>query len=96
MQVAGCSCRGRLGNSGIPSVKPFGITSGFIFVPILADDGTRNGLDLSSTTLEADILALINNPDPSKRGYLYQDLRNVTHTEADATYQTVSCFINVA
>jgi hypothetical protein len=57
-------------------------------MPILASDGTRNGFDLTSTTLPADLLAAINNPDPSKRLYPFNNLRNVTHTEADPNYET--------
>lgn len=88
MSIAGCSCAGRLGNTGFPSVKPFGVRSGFLMVPILADDGTRNGLDLTSTTLGADLLAMVNNVDPSKRAYPFLNLRNVTSTEAEATFET--------
>jgi len=89
MAIAGCDCGGKLGNTGFPSVKPFGLTVGFVMVPIRADDGTRNGLDMTNlTTLGQDYLDLLNNPDPSKRGYPYLGLVNVTHEEADATYET--------
>lgn len=88
MRIAGCNCAGRPGNSGTPNVKPFGVVSGLFRVPLNADDGTRNGLDLTSPTLGADILALVNHADPSKRWYPYQQLRNVTQTQADATYET--------
>lgn len=89
MEIAGCLCTGdRLGNTGFPNVKPFGVTAGIYMVPILAGDGSRNGLDLTSTTLGADLLAMINNVDPSKRAYPYLDLKNVTPTEGDAVYQT--------
>jgi len=88
MNVAGCNCAGRLGNSGTPTVKPFGVTSGLFQVPLNAEDGTRNGLDLTSPTLGADLLALVNHVDPSKRWYPYQGLRNVTQPQADATYET--------
>lgn len=88
MTIAGCNCAGRPGNSGTPNVRPFGVTSGLYMVPLNADDGTRNGLDLTSTTLGADLLALVNHVDPSKRWYPYQGLRNVTQAQADATYET--------
>jgi hypothetical protein len=88
MAIAGCNCGGKLGNTGFPDVKPFGLTVGFVMVPIRAKDGTRNGLDMTSTTLGQDYLDLLNNPDPSKRGYPYLSLVNVTHEEADATFQT--------
>ena len=88
MAIAGCACGGRLGNTGFPDVKPFGLTVGFVMVPIRAKDGTRNSLDMTSLTLGQDYLDLLNNPDPSKRGYPYLKLVNVTHEEADATYET--------
>jgi len=88
MAIAGCECGGRLGNSGFPDVKPFGLTVGFVMVPIRAKDGTRNGLDMTSLTLGQDYLDLLNNQDPSKKGYPYLRLVNVTHEEADATFET--------
>lgn len=87
MAVAGCSCTGKLGNTGIPSIKPFGLTSGIVMVPIRADDGTRNGLDITSLTLGQDWLDLLNNTDPSKRGYPYLDLKNVIHEETDPNFE---------
>ena len=86
--IAGCNCNGQIGNTGFPNVKPFGLTSGVFLMPILASDGTRNGFDLTSATLPADLLAAINNPDPSKRLYPFSNLRNVTHNEADPNYET--------
>jgi hypothetical protein len=88
MAVAGCLCTGKLGNTGIPGgIKPFGITSGIVMVPIRAKDGTRNGLDRTSATLGQDWLDLLNNPDPSKRGYPYLDLKNVVHEETDPNFE---------
>lgn len=86
--IAGCNCNGQIGNTGFPNVKPFGVTSGIFLMPILASDGTRNGFDLTSATLAQDLLDAINNPDPSKRLYPFNNLRNVTHNEADPNYET--------
>ena len=86
--IAGCNCNGQIGNTGFPNVKPFGLTSGVFLMPILASDGTRNGFDLTSNDLAQDLLDAINNPDPSKRLYPFNNLRNVTHTEADPNYET--------
>jgi hypothetical protein len=87
--IAGCNCTGAgLGNTGYPNVKPFGVTAGIYMVPVIASDGTRNGLDLTSTTLGADFLAMVNNPDSSKRAFPYLDLKNVTPAEEDATFAT--------
>lgn len=88
MTIAGCNCAGRLGNSGTPNVKPFGVTSGLFMVPLNSDAGDRNGLDLTSTTLGEDLLALVNHSDPSQRWYPYQGLRNVTQAQAEPTFET--------
>lgn len=88
MAVAGCICAGKMSNTGIPDVKPFGVVKGKGFMPLVADDGTRNKLDPTSATLEADILAAVNNPDPSKRLYLFNNIQNATAPEADPTFAT--------
>jgi hypothetical protein len=75
-------------NTGYPDVKPFGVVKGKAFMPLVADDGTRNGIDASSLTLEADILAAVNNPDPSKRLYLFNNIMNASAPEADPTFAT--------
>jgi len=88
MAIAGCNCKGRIGNTGYPGVKPFGVTSGLYMMPILANDGTRNGIDLTSNDLAQELLDAINNPDPSKRAYPFNNLRNVTFDEADPNFET--------
>jgi hypothetical protein len=57
-------------------------------MPILANDGTRNGIDLTSNNLGQALLDGINNPDPSKRIYPFNNLRNVTFEEADPNFET--------
>lgn len=88
MATAGCNCNGRIGNTGYPGVKPFGVTAGLYMMPILANDGTRNGIDLTSANLGQALLDGINNPDPSKRIYPFNNLRNVTFEEADPNFET--------
>lgn len=88
MAIAGCNCKGRIGNTGYPGVKPFGVTSGLYMMPILANDGTRNGIDLTSNDLAQELLDAINKPDPSKRLYPFNNLRNVTFEEADPNFET--------
>jgi hypothetical protein len=90
MAIAGCNCSGKIGNTGFPNVKPFGVVAGLYWVPILADDGTRNGLDLTSVTLGADLLGKVNHVDPSKRWYPFLNLRNVTQVEADPSFETMT------
>ena len=46
----GCNCDSGLSNSGQPNCVPiFSVTSGLIMVPLKANDGTLNGLDLSAS-----------------------------------------------
>ena len=88
MATAGCVCAGTMNNTGYPNAKPFGVVKGKGFMPLVADDGTRNGIDASSLTLEADILAAVNNIDPSKRLYLFTNIQNASAPEADPNYAT--------
>lgn len=82
--MAGCSCSGRLGNTGFPDVKPFGAVNGVFMMPLFDSTGTRNSIDLSSD-ITAQLLAGLYNADPSKRIYPYLGLDTYTEEEADAT-----------
>lgn len=83
------TCDGRVKNTGaIRSVKPFDVTQGGYLVPLNDDDGNRNFLDLSAADLDAELLGKVNEEDPSKRWYPLRNLKNVTHEEADDTYET--------
>lgn len=88
MAIAGCSCSGKMNNVGYPDVKPFGVVKGKILVPLKDDAGNRNGLDLTSATLPADILGKVNEVDPSKRFYVFNNIQNASAPEADPVYQT--------
>ena len=87
MATAGCAqCTGAIKNTGIPTNdKPFGVVKGKGFMPILASDGTRNYIDPTSATLEADILLAVNNPDPTKRLYLFKYV-TVSLSDTDAKF----------
>ena len=82
--MAGCSCTGRLGNTGFPDVKPFGAVNGVFMMPLFDSTGTRNSIDLSSD-ITAQLLAGLYNADPSKRIYPYLGLDTYTEEEAEAT-----------
>jgi len=88
MATAGCGCTGDFGNTGYPDAKAFGVVKGKGFMRNVADDGTRNGFDLTSITFGSDLLAAINNPDPSKRLYIFNNINNATAPEADPTFAT--------
>lgn len=83
------TCSGYIKNTGLPSGdKPFGRIVGMYFVPLLADDGTPNFLDLTAPSIDAELLGKINNPDPSKRWYPMLNLNNVAPSQEDAVYET--------
>lgn len=83
--MAGCCTSGASGNTGVPNgVKPFGATNSVLLVPLTDSEGNRNGIDLT-TDLGAQILAMLNQQDPSKRLYPYVNLDLYDEVEADAT-----------
>jgi hypothetical protein len=82
--MAGCSCSGRLGNTGFPDVKPFGAVIGVFMMPLFDSTGTRNSIDLAGD-IQAQLLAGLYNADPSKRIYPYLGLDTYTEEEAEAT-----------
>lgn len=82
--MAGCSCTGRLGNTGFPDVKPFGAVVGVFMMPLFDSTGTRNSIDLLSD-IQTQLLAGLYNADPSKRIYPYLGLDTYTEEEAEAT-----------
>jgi len=89
MSVICVSCDGKLSNTGIPAgAKPFGLVQGLYSVPLVANDGTRNKLDVTSGTLGADFLAMVNNADPSKRAYPILGLSNFLEEQGDTTFET--------
>jgi hypothetical protein len=84
-----CSCDVSLQNTGSPSCSPvFGVTKQFILVPLIANDGTYNKIDPSTTLDLAWITALINQADDSKRFYPTGALKNVAGERADPLYET--------
>lgn len=89
MSAVCVTCAGYLKNTGVPAgVKPFGRIWGMYYVPLVADDGTRNSLDTGAADLNAELLGKINHADPSKRWYPLLDLKNVAPTQEGATYET--------
>lgn len=82
--MAGCSCSGRLGDTGFPDVKPFAAVVGVFMMPLFDSTGTRNSIDLEGD-ITAQLLAGLYNTDPSKRIYPYLGLDTYNEEEADAT-----------
>lgn len=82
----GCNCEAGLSNTGQPNCVPiFSVTSGLIMVPLKANDGTLNGLDLSaSVPVWSD---LINETDSSKRWFPIGAFENVELPKADSQFE---------
>lgn len=83
--MANCSCDVLLGNAGAPGcVASHGVARKLIRVPLIADDGTENKIDLSVALDQAAITALINQADPSKRWYPTPNFKTVTQEREDS------------
>ena len=82
----GCNCNLGLSNTGKPGCLPIqSVTSGLIMVPLQANDGTLNFIDLTSTLPTwAD---LINEADASKRWFPLQGFENVELPKADTVFE---------
>lgn len=84
--MTGCICNVGLSNTGRPNCVPiFGITSSLILVPIYANDGTKNGIDLS--TALPTWSNLINEADASKRWFPLPEFENVELPKADSQFE---------
>ena len=87
------TCSLSLNNTGIencPSI--FSATTGFFLVPLVAEDGTTNKVNLASLVANPAtyISGLINQSDASKRWYPVQDIKDITNERAEATFQEFS------
>ena len=82
----GCNCEAGLSNTGQPNCVPiFSVTSGLIMVPLKANDGTLNGLDLSASVPVWS--NLINETDSSKRWFPIGAFENVELPKADSQFE---------
>tara|TARA_R110000764_G_scaffold36200_2_gene80882 strand:+ start:10413 stop:11327 length:915 start_codon:yes stop_codon:yes gene_type:complete len=81
-----CDCKAGLSNTGLPNCIPiFGITSSLILVPIYANDGTKNGVDLSAVVPTWS--SLVNEVDASKRWFPLPAFENVELPKADSLFE---------
>ena len=84
--MIGCDCNAGLSNTGRPNCVPiFGITSSLIIVPIYANDGTKNGIDLASALPTWS--DLVNEDDASKRWFPLPAFENVELPKADSLFE---------
>lgn len=82
----GCNCEAGLSNTGRPNCVPiFSVTSSLIMVPLKANDGTLNGVDLSAPVPTWS--TLINEADSSKRWFPLPQFENVELPKADSQFE---------
>lgn len=82
----GCNCNAGLSNTGRPNCVPIqSVTSSFIMVPIRANDGTFNRIDLTAPVPVWD--DLVNEVDASKRWFPLPAFENVELPKADTQFE---------
>lgn len=87
--MSACFCTVGRRNTGIPVGAAFMKTIRRIhFVDLVAADGTRNGIDVSSPFTETDFKALVNNTDGTKRWFPSPRLENVVSVREATVYKT--------
>lgn len=84
--MLGCNCNAGLSNTGRPNCLPIqSVTSKLIMVPLVANDGTLNYIDLTTTLPTWN--DLINEPDASKRWFPTPIFENVELPKADSQFE---------
>lgn len=84
--MLGCNCDAGLANTGRPGCVPLqSVTSKLIMVPLMANDGTLNGIDLSAPLPTWS--SLINESDASKRWFPLPAFENVEMPKADSQFE---------
>lgn len=82
----GCNCNAGLSNTGRPNCVPIqSVTSKLILVPLQANDGTLNGIDLSAPIPTWS--DLVNEVDASKRWFPTPGFENVELPKADSQFE---------
>jgi hypothetical protein len=84
--MAGCNCNVGLSNTGRPNCIPIqSVTSKLIMVPLMANDGTANFIDLTAPL--PTWLDLVNEVDASKRWFPLPVFENVDMPKADSQFE---------
>lgn len=82
----GCNCNSGLSNTGRPNCVPLqSVTSKMIMVPLKANDGSLNYIDLTAPLPTWD--DLINEVDASKRWFPLPNFENVELPKADSQFE---------
>tara|TARA_R110002050_G_scaffold12524_7_gene41070 strand:- start:13087 stop:13995 length:909 start_codon:yes stop_codon:yes gene_type:complete len=83
--MVGCDCNAGLSNTGRPNCVPIqSVVSSLILVPLVADDGTKNKIDLTSLPTWS---SLVNEADASKRWFPLPSFENVELPKADSQFE---------
>ena len=86
--LIGCSCATGNGNTGLPNCsEQFGVSIGLGFQNMVANDGTLNEYDIS-TSLGTTFIDSLLAADKSKRMFPVTDIRNVDFPKEDTQYLT--------
>ena len=84
--MIGCDCNVGLSNTGRPGCVPlFSIVSSLILVPLTANDGTKNRIDLNAPIPTWS--DLVNEADASKRWFPLPAFENVEMPKADSQFE---------
>lgn len=84
-----CICNNGLSNTGLPlCVKVQKVIKKFVFVPLVADDGTLNYVNPASTLDSSWVQALINNTDKSKRWFPTPEIKNIDTPKENPVYES--------
>lgn len=82
----GCDCNAGLSNTGRPGCVPiYSVVSSLIVVPLVANDGTKNGIDLNAPVPTWS--DLVNEVDASKRWFPLPAFENVELPKADSQFE---------
>lgn len=86
-----CACDLGPGNSGVPScLQVMGVARKKIFIPKYDSEGNLNYIDLAIPITQAILDDHVNDPDPSKRWYPYQVIKNYTPELAENITETAA------
>lgn len=90
MSILTCACTTAPGNTGTPNCEVlFKTQAGMFLVPMTADDGTANRIDVTATLNQSYFDALTQNADASKRWYPVHQTKNVSAPRDESVKETM-------
>ena len=90
MSILTCACTTAPGNTGTPNCEVlFKVQAGMFLVPMTADDGTANQIDVTATLNQSYFDALTQNADASKRWYPVHQTKNVSAPRDESVKETM-------